>query len=188
MGSDRSPDQKAEHLQQALDRFLEGVERRALVMAEMATGSRDEALDIVQDAMMRFVHSYARKPEPEWAPLFHRVLQNRIRDWYRRQSVKNRHFFTLSRQEGAIDPLDGLPAPPGHRPDSALEQANAVDRLVAGVAELPLRQRQAVMLRIWEGLDVAQTARAMGCSAGSVKTHLSRALKALRAKLEEHLR
>lgn len=173
-------------LRPALDRFLAGVERRALVTARLACGNPDEALDLVQDAMLAFVRAYAHKPETEWPPLFHRTLQNRIRDSYRRKKVWQSYFSVLFQDAGEEDPLERFPGRPSERPDQQLEQSAATERLLQGVAELPLRQRQALVLRLWEGLDVQQTAQAMGCGSGSVKTHLSRALQNLRARLEEY--
>ena len=168
-----------------IDAFLGGVERRAYVMAEMATRSREDALDLVQDAMLAFVRRYAERPQGEWAPLFHRILQNRIRDWGRRRKVRNRWMAWLQRAEDDdADPIQQIGDPAAQPIEQKLDQGLASEQLYAAVAALPLRQQQAFTLRIWEGLDVASTARAMGCSAGSVKTHLSRALHNLRAKLE----
>ena len=175
----------------ALNRFLASVERRAFRMAEMAVRNPDDALDIVQDAMLALVRNYGDKPEVEWPPLFHRILATRITDFHRRQSVKRRLFgwAPWSRDEEdsqAVDPLeqiaDGAAAEPEFR-----QQINvASEQVVAAVAALPLRQQQAFLLRVWEGLDVAATAAAMGCSQGSVKTHLSRAVHSLRLSLAEH--
>ena len=170
-----------------LDRFLADTERRALVMAELSTHNRDEALDLVQDAMLAFVRRYADKPQAQWAPLFYRVLQNKTRDWGRRTKLRRRWRVWLhgdSEVADMPDPLQALADPAGRRPEELIDGAAAVDLLLATLPQLPERQRQAVLLRIWEGLDVAQTATAMGCSAGSVKTHLSRALKRLRECLE----
>jgi RNA polymerase sigma-70 factor (ECF subfamily) len=175
----------------ALDSFLAGVERRALVMAELATHNRDDAMDIVQDVMLSFVDRYASHEPGEWAPLFHRVLQNRIRDWHRRRQVRSRWLVWLRDPEGdedAPDPIQEAPDPAGRRPEDILALDLAGDALMAAVEALPLRQQQAFLLRTWEGLDVAETAAAMGCSEGSVKTHLSRAMHALRARLEDHWR
>ncbi|MEO8672016.1 MAG: RNA polymerase sigma factor [Tahibacter sp.] len=173
----------------ALDAFLRDIERRALRMAELSTGQRDEALDLVQDAMFAFARNYASKPAAEWGALFHRVLDNRITDWHRRQQVRGRwlsHWFSGSRQDDDDDPI--AEAPDLHEPGplSRLLGENATRSLDAALRALPLRQRQAFLLRIWEGLDVADTAIAMRCSAGSVKTHLWRAMNTLRTALEEH--
>lgn len=176
---------QAPALEQRMDQFLAAVERRALVMAELATHHRDEALDIVQETMLAFVQAYASKPEAEWPPLFHRVLQNKVRDWQRRQSLWRRRFF-WSRDGDEDDPLAVLPGPDNRGPEALVAQGAAAEQLLAGIIALPARQRQAVLLRIWEGLDVALTARVMGCSEGSVKTHLFRALQALRTRLEGH--
>lgn len=172
---------------QALNRFLADVERRALVMAELSTQNREEALDLVQDAMFAFVRRYAEKPAEAWPPLFHRVLQNKLRDWGRRTRVRRRWRVWLhgdSDPSDTADPIQALPDPRGALPEDMAGDQAAIEALVGAVGDLPERQRQAVLLRIWEGLDVAQTAQAMGCSAGSVKTHLSRGLARLRDALE----
>lgn len=170
-----------------LDRFLAGIERRALIMAELATQNREEALDLVQDAMLAFVRRYAGKPEADWPPLFHRVLQNRIRDWHRRTRVRRRWRVWLGGDPDAIeggDPVQTLADPAGLLPEERVDQQGAISAVLQALRELPERQQQAVLLRLWEGLDVTDTATAMGCSAGSVKTHLSRGLARLRERLE----
>ncbi len=169
-----------------LDAFLGEVERRAYVMAELATRNPDDALDLVQDAMLAFARRYGDRPQADWAPLFHRILQNRIRDWARRRKVRQRWLGWLGGSEEEGDPVQQAPDPHTPPPEQRLDQTAAAERLQAAVAELPLRQQQAFLLRVWEGLDVADTARAMGCSDGSVKTHLSRALASLRRQLEEY--
>lgn len=170
-----------------MDRFLAGVERRAFVQARMATGSADEALDIVQDAMLQLVQHYSGRDENEWAPLFHRILQRRIYDWYRRARVRNRwrHWF-IREDDDDPDPLENLPDPAMTDPSNLSATDQTMAALKAAVARLPLRQQQAFLLRTWDGLDVEETARAMGCSAGSVKTHYSRAVHTLRERLKEH--
>jgi RNA polymerase sigma-70 factor (ECF subfamily) len=175
----------------ALNRFLADIERRALRMAELALGNGDDALDAVQDAMIGLVEHYAARPESEWRPLFHTILQSRIRDRQRRQSVKNRVIQWLggSRQnedEEGPDWLEQLADPAGVEPGRWLDSGAAGQAIVAALSRLPLRQQQCFLLRLWEGLDVAATAQAMGCSEGSVKTHLSRALAALRGQLKEY--
>ena len=130
--------------------------------------------------------SYAEQPEPEWTPLFYRILQNAIRDWHRRQAVRNRvmvWFGRGARKDGEYDPVATAPDPAGRTPDEELQAAEAMERLESAVAGLPARQREAFMLRTFEGLDVAGTAIAMGCSEGSVKTHYSRAVHTLRDAL-----
>lgn len=174
---------------QALDRFLAGIERRAFRMAHIATGNEDEALDLVQDAMLKLVHRYGDRTEGEWGPLFHCILQSRIRDWYRRTRVRNRlrEFFRSPQDEGeGEDPLEQIPDAAAVAPDEDLKRKRACAVLDVALRALPLRQQQAFLLRIWEELDVAQTAKAMGCSKGSVKTHLFRALQVLRKRLGEH--
>lgn len=175
----------------ALEHFLAAIERRAFRMAELATGNREDALDLVQDAMMGLVKSYADRDEQDWAPLFYRILQSRINDWHRRTKVRNRFrvwlgFGSTSDDETGIDPIQT--AVDHRQPDtlSQLQQQGAVDRLQDALHTLPARQQQVFLLRCWEGLDVAETAFAMKCSVGSVKTHYSRAVHKLREVLGEH--
>lgn len=172
-----------------LNRFLADVERRALRIAEIALRDRDEALDLVQEAMIKLVRSYSDRAEDEWAPLFYRILQNGIRDWHRRQKVRNRVMVWFGKGASADDDYDvtaQAPDPVGRTPEAQLQASEALHRLEDLLHELPARQREAFMLRTFEGLDVAGTAIAMGCSAGSVKTHYSRAVHALREKLGDH--
>ena len=166
-----------------MDAFLASVERRAYVMARSMTGDPDESLDVVQDAMLRFVGGYGRRPSAEWRPLFFRILINRVRDWQRRQTVRGR-FMSWLRPEDR-DPIETAAAPPGTRPPEVLMAEETLEAIDAGLRALPPRQREAFALRCLEGMDVAATARAMGCSQGSVKTHYSRALAALRRRLGE---
>lgn len=173
-----------------LETFLRGVERRAWRVAELAIRQRDDAVDLVQEAMFGFVRRYGQRAPEEWTPLFWRVLDSRIHDWHRRNAVRSRWTGWLGRlgSEGdeESDPL--LAAADGREPGplARLADREAGAALDAALRALPLRQRQAFLLRIWEGLDVAQTATAMRCSQGSVKTHLSRALMRLRDQLEPY--
>jgi len=174
--------------EQQLNQFLAGVERRALRMAEIAVRDRDDALDLVQEAMIKLARNYAARPSAEWAPLFFRILQNGIRDWHRRQKVRNRVmvWFGRSTSDDDYDVTANVPDPAGRTPDEQLQTNEAMQHLEIAVLKLPNRQREAFMLRTFQGLDVAATATAMGCSDGSVKTHYSRAIHSLRETLGEH--
>ena len=173
----------------ALDRFLAGVEKRAFRIAQMAVRDRDDALDIVQGAMLRLARNYGQRPSEEWKPLFYRILYNGIRDWQRRSSVRSRIFSIWP--AGSRDDDDAPPDPYEHvadglpEPSQRLMADEAMQKLEQAVEALPQRQREAFVLRCLEGLDVAETAHAMGCSEGSVKTHYFRALNSLRAQLGE---
>ena len=144
--------------------------------------------------MLTLAKRYASKPPAQWPPLFHRILQNRIRDYHRRGKVSNRLFARwfgtkdVHGEDTWLDPVDLASGPEALEPQKLREMDGAVQELDDAVAELPPRQREAFLLRVWEGFDVAQTAAAMGVSAGSVKTHYSRAVHALRNKLEAHWR
>lgn len=158
-------------------------------MAELAVGNRDDALDIVQESMLTLVRHYAGRGEAEWGPLFQCCLHSRINDWHRRSSVRNRLRVFLSfgkDEEEEGDALDRLPDPSVLDPVRKLADGQAMQRLERALQALPLRQRQAFLLRVWEGLDVKQTAQAMQCSEGSVKTHYFRAVQSLREQLGEH--
>ena len=156
---------------------------------------RDEeaALDIVQDAMMRLAERYGDRAAEELPPLFQRILQNAIRDWFRRQKVRSAWTTLFSSlggargEDGDADPLETLEAAgsanPEETPTQQLERSQVIEIIEEEISKLPTRQRQAFLMRYWDELDVAQTARAMGCSEGSVKTHCSRAAHALAAAL-----
>lgn len=175
--------------EQELNRFLAEVEKRALRIAEIAVRDRDEALDLVQVAMIKLVQKYADRSGDEWAPLFYRILQNGVRDWHRRQAVRNKVMVWFGRSgddDKDYDVVASAPDPAGRTPDEQLQSHESMQALEIAVGELPGRQREAFMLRTFEGLDVAGTAAAMGCSQGSVKTHYSRAVHSLRDTLGEH--
>jgi len=187
--SEQSTGTRALQQEQQLNRFLAEVERRALRIAEFGVRDRDEALDLVQDAMFKLVRNYGDRNSDEWTPLFYRILQNGVRDWHRRQSVRNRVMVWIGRGKRDDDDFDvvaSAPDPMGRSPDEELQNSEAMDSLENALHALPLRQREAFMLRTFEGLDVAGTAVAMGCSEGSVKTHYSRAIHSLRDSLREH--
>ncbi|WP_199097051.1 RNA polymerase sigma factor [Dyella sp. ASV21] len=170
----------------SMDAFLAQVERRAFRMAELNLGHREDALDAVQDAMLRLVKHYGDKPPQEWTPLFWGILRRRIVDLQRRRKVRSIMVNWLGGRDEdgeelpAWDPADTSPGPL-----ERLHDSQSYADMAAAVKKLPQRQREAFMLRVLEGLDVAETAQAMGCSEGSVKTHLSRALQRLRDLLEE---
>jgi RNA polymerase sigma-70 factor (ECF subfamily) len=172
----------------ALNQFLAGVELKAFKIAQAALRHEDDALDAVQDAMLQLARAYSGRPAEEWKPLFYRILENRIRDMQRRRTVRGRIMAWLPvRGEDDDEDYDPVAQAPSLEPQPVrrLELDEAVGALEQALGRLPPRQRQAFLLRTLEGLDVAETARAMGCSAGSVKTHYFRAVQALRAQLGE---
>lgn len=175
--------------EQEFNRFFAEVEGRALRIAEIGVRDRDEALDLVQDAMIKLARKYADRTTVEWTPLFYRILQNGVRDWHRRAAVRNRvmvWFGRGSKDDEDYDVVAAAPDPAGRTPDEQLQSEQAMDSLGTALAALPGRQREAFMMRTFEGLNVAGTAVAMGCSEGSVKTHYSRAVHSLRETLGEH--
>ena len=180
-----------------ISEFLAAVERRAFKQVVYTVRDDDTALDIVQDAMLKLVEKYADRPVAELAPLFQRILQNATHDHFRRQKVRRTWVSLFSSLPGMgnaddddTDPLDSLLAPQDERhAEDASDEASRAEtlRLIEDeIQRLPRRQREAFVLRYWEEMDVAETARTMGCSEGSVKTHCSRAIhtlsQALRAR------
>jgi RNA polymerase sigma-70 factor (ECF subfamily) len=163
----------------SLEAFLDAVGPRAFRFAEVSLRQREDALDVVQEAMVRLLR-YRARPAEEWSPLFWRILRSRIVDAQRRRGSGLRWLSPA--------PADG-PAPDwaddGPDPSRTHDGREAWTRLSSALARLPRRQREAFTLRVLEELDVAETALAMGCSEGSVKTHLSRARQALQRALED---
>lgn len=170
-----------------LNIFLQKTDKRAFRIALSYTKDRDEALDIVQDSMIKLARSYGSKPESELTPLFYRILYNTIKDWNRSHFIKNKIFAIFNKNDSDNEHDLVLLAT-----DKSQDiEKNAINRetlsaVEDAVSNLPERQRQAFTLRIWEGLDVKQSAQAMSCSEGSVKTHLSRAIASLRLSLDEN--
>ena len=170
------------------------VERRAYKQALFAVRDDSHALDIVQDAMLKLTEKYAARPPAELPLLFQRILQNTIRDFYRRQKV--RAMWTMpvsslfgSESESDADPLETLEVEDDSKfsepPAQQLERSQVLALIEKALEKLPSRQREAFLLRYWEELDVAEAAIIMGCSEGSVKTHCSRATRALAAMLNK---
>jgi RNA polymerase sigma-70 factor (ECF subfamily) len=169
------------------------VERRAFKQAAFATRNDETALDLVQDAMLRLAEKYGDRPTDELPLLFQRILQNAIRDYYRRSRVRNLWTTLLSAlspndDEDPHDPLETLEVADESNsikgPEASLEQVRVMAAIENEIARLPPRQREAFLMRYWEDMDVAETAAAMGCSEGSVKTHCSRATHTLASALK----
>jgi RNA polymerase sigma-70 factor, ECF subfamily len=176
-----------------LSDFLKSVEKRAFKRAVYAVRDDEAALDIVQDSMIRLAEKYFDRPAAELPLLFQRILSNATMDWFRRQKVRNavvRNFsdFDSAEQDGEFDILETLDILDGNQAfESASDSVSRAQILLAietEVGQLPARQREAFLMRYWEELDVAETAAAMGCSEGSVKTHCSRAVHALAKALK----
>ena len=183
-----APPERALASRKELSDFLASVERRAFKQCVFSVQDDEAALDIVQDSMMKLAEKYADRPPAELPLLFQRILQNGIRDHFRRGKVRSTWTTLLSNlgmggDDDESDPLEtmdvdvheNVPASPADR----LEQSQVMAAIEEAIRTLPGRQREAFMLRYWEELDVSETARAMGCSEGSVKTHCSRATHAL---------
>ena len=179
--------------EQALADFLKSVEKRAFKRTVFNVRDEESALDIVQDAMIRLAERYADRPAEEWPMLFQRILSNATMDWFRRQKVRNALFTSLddleaTEEDSGFDLLEYLQTDATNSgTESAADGAYRSEVMAiieSEVAALPNRQREAFLLRYWEDLDVAETAQAMGCSEGSVKTHCSRAVHALAQALK----
>ncbi len=169
-----------------LSDFLKSIEKRAFKRTAFAVRDDDAALDIIQDAMIKLSQSYGDRPAAELPLLFHRILSNTTMDWFRRKKVRQAvivNFGEFETDEGDHDLLETLEVlTESHSTESAAEATSRAQILLLieeKLKELPTRQREAFLLRYWEELDVAEAAQSMGCSEGSVKTHCSRAVRAL---------
>ena len=171
-----------------MQNFLSSIEGRAFSMAQFATKNREDALDIVQDSMFKLVQKYSAQPAEQWKPLFYSILQTRILDWHRRQSVHNRFRSWLhwDEEDDSENPIEQVADAPQAAPDMALQDVQFGDDLNKALNVLPLRQQQVFLLRVWEGMDIAETAKVMQCSESSVKTHYTRALEKLKLQLGAH--
>ena len=172
-----------------MEQFLASIESRAFQMARIATGCDQDALDIVQDVMLNLVQTYSHKPASDWKPLFYRILQNRITDFHCKKTLTGRIFAWIGIAPSADDDepsIDNLVDPHAILPEDILHNTRFSEVLISALERLPHRQQQAFLLRIWEGLSVKETAAAMECSEGSVKTHLSRAINNLKQQLILH--
>lgn len=174
--------------EQELSDFLKGAEKRAFKRSVYHVRNDESALDIVQESMMKLAESYGDKPAAELPMLFQRILANCTLDWFRRRKTRNALFsnmgdFDISGEDGEFDLLDVLTAADESQQtesaQDAIQRAQTLRGIETEIQLLPLRQREAFVLRYWEEMDVAETAQAMGCSEGSVKTHCSRAVQAL---------
>lgn len=182
--------------EQELSEFLKGVEKRAFKRSFFHVRDEDAALDIVQDSMLKLAQHYGDKPINELPMLFQRILSNSTLDWFRRQKTRNALFTRFSDLESSgpegvdFDWLEVYAGSEGQETASSAqdltERAQVLQGIEKEILELPARQREAFLMRYWEEMDVAETAAAMGCSEGSVKTHCFRAIqtlsKALKAK------
>ena len=178
---------------QELSDFLAQVERRAFKQTVYAVRDDHASLDIVQDAMLKLAEKYGSRPANEYPMLFQRILQNTMRDYWRRQKTRNlwttlfSSFGSSNEDDDERDPLEVLGAEnAGDEPDTQVERNQTIAIIENALQKLPARQREAFILRYWEDMDVAETAMAMGCSQGSVKTHCSRAVRALAVILEKN--
>lgn len=174
--------------EQELSDFLKDVEKRAFKRSVYHVRNVESALDIVQDSMMKLAVHYGDKPVAELPMLFQRILSNCTLDWFRRQKTRNALFSNLSDfesagEDGEFDLLETLNtqnhSDQTESAESSTQRAQTLHEIESEIQALPNRQREAFLMRYWEELDVAETAAAMGCSEGSVKTHCSRAIRAL---------
>ncbi|PCJ50340.1 MAG: RNA polymerase sigma factor [Gammaproteobacteria bacterium] len=170
----------------SLEYFLASIEKKAYRMAEIATKNQSDALDIVQDAMIKLVEKYADRPASEWKPLFYRILHNHIMDYFRRKKIYRRLFFWKNPYQQDAEGDDVISRASDHiTQEREISGRRNLQQIIKALKELPPRQQQCFMLRSWEGLSVRETALAMGCSEGSVKTHYSRAKISLKNTLVE---
>lgn len=170
-----------------MESFLKSIERKAYRMAFFACNNQDDALDLVQDSMCKFVDKYKDKPEEDRKALFYKILQNKIRDFYRKESVRSRWRIWLNgrSEDDNADPLEQLADPGNRTPEREAANQQMFDKLHLELKKLSSKQQQVFLLRAWEGLSVGETAVAMNCTEGTVKTHYFRATEKLKKNLGE---
>jgi RNA polymerase sigma-70 factor (ECF subfamily) len=176
---------------QELDQFLASIEKRAFRMAMLALHNEADALDVVQEAMIKLVKRYADRSADEWKPLFLKILENRITDWHRKNTLQRKFFFwrqDLAADEHHTENLteldDSIMSNQGDAPFEQIVGEQMSSLFMKTIEQLPLKQQQCFLLRSWEGLSVNETASALGMSENTVKTHYFRAIQKLR---EDHL-
>lgn len=176
-------------IQQQLRLFMQQTSGRALVMMETATGQPDVARDLVQESFIALYQNYAKRPLAEWTPLFFTILNHRLMDWHRQETRKQKRFGWLrllpNDSDDVDDPLEQIEDTQHINPADFLTRAHTLEEIKQAIAQLPLRQQQAFVLRAWENMDTKTTADIMQCSEGSVKTHYHRAIQTLRGLLSQ---
>jgi len=187
-GFTSSESESGNRVHTTMDAFLASVEKRAYVIAMAACHDQQVALDIVQDSMFSMVKNYTNKNAEQWPPLFFKILNNRISDQHRKRGLSRlSQWFGEKREDenAGPEPVDQL-ATDEFSPETIAESQGLNESISNAMDNLTFKQQQALILRLWQGLSVKETATAMGISEGSVKTHLSRAVQAMREQLKEH--
>jgi len=171
-----------------LDRFLASIQGSGYRMAQLATSNKDDALELVQETMLQLVKRYAELPNNELKILFYKILNSRITDWYRKTAFRRQfHKVFSSKSYEQNNPIEHLSNEQQQTEDERLTTSEELEQLIIALASLSNRQKQVFLLRAWQGFNVKETASIVGCSAGSVKTHYSRAIKALKRTLTKYL-
>lgn len=172
----------------SIDQWVKEIGRRGLIMANLALQYHDVSQDIVQDSLLAFISRYTDKPPEQWTPLFYTILRSQIMDYKRKQARRGKWLTWFNRydEDGEEeDPINQIATQTDENPETLLANANDIATVQHVLSQLPDRQQQVFLLRVWEGLDIKTTATIMGCSESSVKTHYTRALHALRDGLQE---
>jgi RNA polymerase sigma-70 factor, ECF subfamily len=174
-----------ESIRQQLDQFLARFESEAYKLSFVITQNREDALEVVQDSMLKLVHKYSHKSVDEWRLLFFRILQNRLRDYQRRKQFRQLFHLYPTKAQETEDEVEQFKDPNPESPESSLHSENALDTIQQALGQLPLRQQQVFLLRAWQEFSTKEVAFALSISEGSVKTHYKRAIDQLRSQLGE---
>ncbi|UAA37630.1 RNA polymerase sigma factor [Paraneptunicella aestuarii] len=167
----------------SIEAFLQSIEKKAYRMALLALSNHADAIDVLQDSMLKLVSNYEDRPSHEWKPLFYKILQNRIRDFQRQYKMKNLLFFWKSDDHDNL--IEEWSDDDENHPELDVGKERMQAHVLKALQALPEKQQQCFLMRSWEGMSVIETAKAMGCSEGSVKTHYFRAVNKLRELLGE---
>lgn len=175
-----------ESTRQQLDQFFARFEIEAYKLSYVITQNREDALEVVQDSMLKLVHKYSHKSVDEWRLLFFRILQNRLRDYQRRKQIRQLFHLYPAKTQEQDDEVEQFKDPSAETPENSLHSENALHAIQQALGQLPLRQQQVFLLRAWQEFSTKEAAFALSITEGSVKTHYKRAIDQLRLQLGEH--
>ncbi|MEM8998437.1 MAG: sigma-70 family RNA polymerase sigma factor [Acidobacteriota bacterium] len=171
----------------ARDELAQRHRQPAYFLALQLLGHRDDALDVAQDAMLRFfstLHRFdAARPVRPW--LF-QIVRNRVLDLYRRRKVRKHDSIDQAAADEDRPDLELVDSSVDLERDVA--QTELQQRLWKALNELSQMQREILVLRDYQDLSYNEIAQTLGIPIGTVMSRLHGARKRLRAVLQDDLR
>ena len=169
---------------EALDELARSCRKQAYVFALQLTGNPDDALDVAQDAMLRFFRSLdrfdAKRPVRPWLL---RIVRNLVRDRARRMRVRRTESLEPADDVLRFEPREESPNP------EALATRHELQALVwKCLQEIPPRYREVLILRDYQDLAYAEIATALKIPRGTVMSRLHRARRLLHEVVHKYQR